>query len=429
MGFDIKIAEKLAQVLNSSGYACTQAANEITLPGWPAKIIVVGDNRDDSTNGVSLMARIMTFHPLLPRGMAQELSVGWASTEQEAIEKMTASWMLVFFPGLKFLFDEKPHDCTVIQEPVALQNAAGKEYRLILGPLQHMNFGEEPATEPKDFHQRLAWNALADLITRKAGPGVNHLRFYVARTQAGIDGDVFLNGVNWPAGSELLRRQAEGFPAIVHPSAGYGLKQHVFIKPVDTAQGVHDRAEHLIGKWVGALNRHPELTSNPMTGRLLLALDTMATLGSEEEYEAALQNHGVPAEQAQRIVTFLPCAAIRLHYPDVKYADTYFWTNDQTEMAEVRHYKETSEFVLAMDILQALHKENLAIDETAWVATISAENNGINDARKQGVDLSTLSFKYMIHMTSEPVEGEPLKGLIKLANAHAPTDKPWWKLW
>jgi hypothetical protein len=432
MDHGVLIAKKLAQTLNSTGHTCTQEENRVTLADWGALITVLPNGHDDKGNSFSLTATILLIHPSFPRGAIQELAVGWGKTKEEAVDAITTSWMLTFLPGVKFLLEEKPHDCSVTEEDVSLQNVPAESYRLILGPLQHAVYGQEPAHEPEGFHQRLLWNAVSSLLLKELGPGVSHVRIFAGRIKHDVEGDVFMNGVKWQEATVALQRAIAGFPIAGAPSVGYGLKQHLFIRPVDLARGAQQRKAFTHEKWMKALAARPDLVNNATTTAVLRTLNVMSGIGTEAQYEAALVDEGMSRELAQRLVTFVPSAAIRTIYPDLQYAQTYFWTNDRTDLAVEKRYDQTPEFLIALETFKTLCAQGTAADEVAGAAAVSAELGSINQARAKEIDLSTLSFKYMIHMTSEPVEGNPLTGLLKEIENNDTTGagkRPWWKFW
>lgn len=440
MGHCELIARKTADVLRSIGYDCDPGDNDSTLVirKWGARVSVLEGNAREEPGRVALFPAIVVFHRHLPGGWARELAVGMGATTADAVDAISASWMLLFFAPLKFLFDPHPHDCTVHEQPLDLPQFPGAAYRLLAGPLQMVGFGE--AGQVKDVSQSVLWNAVADLLQPRLGRGVHHVRCYVGKFGGKVSADVFVDGEEWPDGSSRLRELAATFPEPDDAHPIYALKQHLFVRPEDLqAEAAAAQSEQVAG-WQAAIGDQIEPTHRELAPHVLRGVHVFARAGwaDEDERERTLIERGTRPDVAAALVAFLPSAAARLVLDgQVEFSPTYHWKNRRTGRAVERHYDQTPAFTAALHILRLLKQHGFA-DAVEAVASGSAEMNGARQALAQQGKLTGARFTAMIHHTDEDVDGEVLAPPTTPAPRDRPPDapsrpiaraKPWWKFW
>ena len=204
------IAAKLTDVLDSVGYACAPAKETaFVISRLGVRVDVVEGRVNEQRGRVSVFPTIITSHPLLPRGWAPELGVGYGATLEEAVNHVSASWMLLFFPPLKFLFEDQPHDCMVLVREVVVPQASEEGYTLVAGPVQIVGFESQSSNEA--LGQTRFWECFEDLLIPKLRHGIQHMRCFTGRTlDGGIAGDVYLNGAEWKEGSARVARICQG---------------------------------------------------------------------------------------------------------------------------------------------------------------------------------------------------------------------------
>src|SRR5258708_6439211 len=133
MGHANLIAEKIAGSMKAIGRDCALQDCTFTFPQWSLRVDVLEGQIREHPDGLVLLPAVVARHRLRPKGFARELAVGIGKTPENAANAIAAAWGLLFFPLLKFMFDEHPHDCTVHDEPILLPIAVDQAYRLVAG--------------------------------------------------------------------------------------------------------------------------------------------------------------------------------------------------------------------------------------------------------------------------------------------------------
>lgn len=437
------LANKIAHVLNSMGHECTSDGGRIVLPKWGLWVDVADGKVNERPDFVSILPTITARHPSLPGGFARELGVGFGKTMTDAIDAVSANWLLLFFPLMKFMFEDEPHDCLVFDQPIVLPNApADAGFRLFAGPVQTVGF--ENAGNLAHIGQTMLWEAFRDALESQLRPGVHHIRCYAGRSPQGISADMFLDGIEWPDGSQRLRDFAQKqLPEPDGQRFMSAVKQHLLIRPADLAAAVAWERADRIAKWAVAARDRIDPVHLPQFEPVLNGLFAMARYFSEEDSERALIAQGMPATLASDLTTFLPSAAARIVLDGkVQFSETYFWRSAQTNRAIERRYDQTPLFTAAAAIFKALYTAEGAGGEIFRVGSGSAEMNLFVQGMQKGTTLQRIAA--MIHSTNEPVDGDdveqlmaariPSKPAAPLASPASPapapiSGRPKWKFW
>jgi hypothetical protein len=445
------IRNKLAEALAHLGYECDRDDSRLVIMKWKLAIEVVEGDEKNTPGGVGIFPTIYVIHRLFPGGSARELGVGTGPTLEHAVNDVSANWMFLFFPPLKFLFDEHPHDCTVHEEPLP---ALGKDdYRLIAGALFMRGFDGK---QPEGISQSLMWNAFADLAPARIEHGVHHIRCFAGKFGGEISADVFLDGMKWEEASERLTELACTFPEINEQSPIHSLKQHLILRPADL-QASNERDENnRLSSWLEALTEKIPPQHQELTMPVLRALYAMSKGGANCDNEDLLVSQGVDRPRAEKLVSFLQSAAARVIIGNkIQFSDTYYWANSRTHRAVLRRYDETPEFAAGVAIFGVLCQARVAQHEISAIASASAEMSGFQQAVENGTDLQGAKITSMVHHTVAPIEGDDVENLDEvMANFHKPKspppppasrpsrpipptprrvappqNKPWWKFW
>lgn len=434
MNYSELIAAEIGQGLRTAGYESDVQGNSITISHWGIQVNVVDGDVQKAPGRVLLMPSITVTHRYLPKGFVRELSAGLGETEQEAVNSIAFFWMLLFFPVLKFLFDEQPHDCTVCDAPITLARDKSQPYKLIAGPLQMVGF--EGENKPEQISQTMLWNAFSDLLLPKLPPGVHHVRCYVASSPDGLKGDVFVDGEEWPEGCERLMRLARDFPSPDNENPVYALKQHLLIRPEDLAAGTEREQETQVADWAAAIGDRIGANHRELAAHVLQAMFLMGRCRNGQDVEQLLVRHGVPENTAAELICFLPSATARIFLKDqvrVQFSDTYYLANLKTRRAVERRYDQTPVFMAALEICDLLRGQKLADHEINVLASGSSEVNTVFQAMEHHQNLEGAKFSAIVHPTSQPVDGEDLDRILaqynKPATTRAKSKTPWWKFW
>jgi hypothetical protein len=431
------VASRIAGGLSAIGTECSADGPSIILPRWAARVDVLEGNENLGNGRAAIFPAIEFLHRVMPLGVARELSAGLSSTLEQAADEVAASWCLLFFPLMKFLFEEKPHDCLVASEPIAPPLDADHGYTLLAGPVQTRGFGDDPSAAGH-IGQTLMWERFASELLPTLSAGVHHVRCFAGRWADQLQADIFVDGMAWETGSERLRELAMTFPPTNDARPLYSMKQHLIVRPDDLEGGIERATQKQIAEWTAAVANRIQPEHRGLLEYVLRGILVQSRYGDEAEHERRLLDAGVPREIAGRLVAFLPSAAARVVLGEkVTFSDSYHWRNATTGRAVLRRYAETPVFQAAVATFTALADAGLAGRELGAVTSTSAEFHGYEQAMARGVKQETLRFTDMIHHTDEPVEGEPLNP--SRVSRRAPQEvspaaaaagrKPWWKLW
>jgi hypothetical protein len=428
------IRERLGSTLKKIGRECLLDRGFILLPEWNLRIYVVEGESKEGPERVLILPSIMALHPYFPNGCARELAVGVGVTLDKAVQSIVSNWLLLFFPLLKFVFDENPHDCTVNERDIQGPSDGQSQYRLIEGPVSMVGFD---VSIPTQMSQSKIWDSFSDLLLADLKYGVHHIRCYVCRMQDRIDADIFVDGVEWREGSERLRELAGGFPVADAKHPIYSLKQHILLLPSDLALNYELERKGLLAKWSAVLDNQLSGNDRELLPHVLRGMFVLSHhLGlSELECEKLLFSEGMSREIAAKIVTFLPSAAARvLMKGKVEFPEDYRWTNYHTRQFVVQRYDQTPVFMASMHAFELLHQHGLAGPEIRSVADYSVEMKGIAKVRQQGGKLEGGKlFTSMTVMTEEQIPATPTP-VPPLSPEQSKPEvrqrrKPWWKLW
>jgi len=265
---------------------------------------------------------------------------------------------------------------------------------------------------------------------------VHHLRFFTGRTGQGVSGDVFLDGSMWEEGSERVRELAKTLPEPTSEQPMVTLKQHLFLRTKDIAASVHRAEQEKLQIWGETLAPRIDPKHKPLVDAVMTGLRVMSQPGTHEQHEQELNQRGVEAETAGRLINFLESAAARVCLEDrIGFCDTYFLVNNKTEQAVERRYDQTPVYMAAVQMCTILRSAGLAEDEIDAVASSSAEWNVLKQVMQKGTKPDGGKLTEMIHYTSEPVEGEKLSVLRSHGEVPPPEKKtppekkPWWRFW
>lgn len=433
------IAQKTADVLKSIGYDCVAQGGTFTLPKWGLQVDVYDGKKNEQPGRVAIFPEIVALHRYLPGGFARELGVGLATTLEDAAGRVSANWMLLFFPLMKFMFDAQPHDCLVFDQPIHLPAApADAGFKLFAGPVQTVGF--ENTAAPEGVRQTLLWDAFRDALLPGLRPGVHHIRCYAGRMPDGPRADVFLDGQEWAEGSRRLQQLAQTFlPAPDERNPMFALKQHLLIRPSNLESAFDWEWADRTAAWAASVKDQIDPAHRAHVEAILDGLFAMARYRDEAASERALIARGIPALVAGQLTAFLPSAAARvLLAGKVGFSETYFWRNVTTNRAVERRYDQTPLFTAAVAIFHALYTSRVAAVEVSQVGYTSAEMNGVAKVMEKGGKIEKLRFSTMIHSTHEPVDGEDLDQLMAAkappatsaqpAPPAAPA-KPRWRFW
>jgi hypothetical protein len=292
----------------------------------------------------------------------------------------------------------------------------------------------------------MLWEAFRDVLHSQLRPGVHHIRCYGGRSPQGISADVFLDGIEWPEGSQHLRDFAQRLlPEPDGQRFMSAVKQHLLIRPADLAAAVAWERADRTAAWATAAHARIDQVHLPQLELVLHGLFVMARHFSEEDSERALIGQGVPETLARQLTAFLPSAAARIVLEGkAQFSETYFWRNAQTNRAVERRYDQTPLFTAAVAVFKALYSAEEAGNEIYRIGSSSAEFNAVVQAMQKGEKLEKSRFTSMIHTTSEPVDGDDIEQLMaaKIPSkpavpsappalpAPAPTSRrPKWKFW
>jgi hypothetical protein len=386
---------------------------------------------------------IETRHSVFPNGLARELGVGRGTTAQEAADMVSANWALLFRPLLKFMFEDNPHDCLVAQWPLELPGDKGYAYRVLAGPLQFMGFDAKSAQA--SARQDCLFKTFADALVPKLSPGVHHLRCYVGAFADGVQGDVFVDGEEWPECSALLRQLGDTFPAVTDENPMYTYKQHLLVRPEDLGAGQRRTADHFVRVHAAAIESKVSAAHRPLLETILRGLYETQRFLDHDQANAPLLASGIDELTLGRMASFLPSACARVVLGNApRYSDTYVLRDIQTNQAVERRYDQTPVFMAALEIAQSLWDAKLAIVQVYEIGLTSAELNSVLKAGIKKEQLNTLSLTCTIHSTGEPVEGRPLdevfagmerlnpaaKSALKAAvPVQQRAKRPWWRFW
>ncbi|MEN6625045.1 MAG: DUF6348 family protein [Candidatus Sumerlaeia bacterium] len=426
MGHTERIAQEIAGCLKTAGHECETRGSMLTITRWGVRVSVTEGGARENPGRVTLTPTITACHPRLPKGFARELAVGLGETEQDAIGSIAFYWMLLFFPTLKFLFDEHPHDCAVVEAPVALARDDSQPYRLIAGPVQMVGFGDGKQ-QPEQLSQTLLWNSFSDLLLPALSPGVHHVRCYAGSYGEEVSADVFVDGEEWPEGGERLARLAGDFPAPDDENPVHSLKQHLLVRPEDLGAGADRELKAQVAEWAAAVEDGIDASRRQLLPDVLRALFVMARHGADEQAEQEIVRQGTPPAAAAALLTFIPSAAARVILPKtIRFSETYYWANYETRRAAERRYDQTPLFMAALETCSLLAGRQLAGHEITAAASTSAEVGSVLEAAEKELKIDGFRFTSIIHQTTEPVDGEDLDQLMA---QFSPPKKPWWKFW
>ena len=437
------IANEIAAGIRIFKRECAVEGNRVTIPAWGLTAAALeGDEKGGQSSMIS--TEIQTYHPSLPGGMIRELSVGWGDSHAAAVKDVASGWDLLVFPLLMFHFETDPHSCFVQEIPLELPRDPGHPYRLFASGVFGRGFAKDEVPS-----QSLLWERLSELALPVLDAGVHHLRCFAGRFGDQISADVYLDGVPWAAGSERLTELATTFPLPTESNPIYSLKQHVLIRPADLPTGLQRSEMRQIEQWTVAVTdlipaEQRELISDVLTGIYVIG---RSAYRDESLWELDLQRRGMTTARISECMAFLQSAAARLFLKDkdkVTYATSYYWTNGRTRRAVRRRYDDTPFFTAAVHVMAALQNAKLAENELWTIASSSAEINGYNQAAANGSKVD-LKFTYMVHHTTEDIDGEDLETQIvrdyppKPKPAHTVMSmveplplspkRPWWKFW
>jgi hypothetical protein len=443
------IAKRLHDVLTSLGHPCTLEGRTLGVTRWSLRVEVVEGQENCSPNGVIIMPTIVASHPLLPHGFARELGVGLSDGLEQAANNVAANWMLLFFPLLKFLFEDDAHDCTVHEEPVDLP-ADRQPYRLVASAVWAVGFEKEgPGAH---VSQSLLWNAFSDLLLPRLSPGVHHIRCFAAAMPDGRKADVFVDGAQWAEGTERLRELAQRLPTPDAASPIRSLKQQLLVRPSDLETGARREQEWCVARWTRALDRKIGPGSGEHLTSVLLALFTLPRCCSEEQQWQSLLGKGLAEPAVEELISFLQSAAARVLLDGkAQFSDTYYLVNQRTRLAVERRYDQTSIFTTGLEAFGTLMRQGLATEEIQTLAQWSAEMSGVRQAIAKTGNFTGGRFTQMIHSTRAPIAGVDLDTLLSKPKPPQPpprpqalrrppppvrsnasskaAGKPWWKIW
>jgi hypothetical protein len=456
------IAVEIARLLNVAEIEAGPHEDFIWVPKWKLRTWVVVTQHENRPGVCLVHVTLNLEHPDLPRGGAREMVIGYADTQERAVQVLARNAVTYFYLPLSFVFDPQTHSCFVNQEPFIVDRAPMLPQTAFLGPIQLAH----PVDLNPEFGDDVLWQALSQPLQKHLAPGVHHIRCYAARlhtdTENSVIADVFIDGIEWPHGTQILKELAKSLPDPGLDARLISLKQHAFIRSDDPVAG-RDRAERcFLADGLMALSDRPDLAAHEDCNHILLALQITARSENIDQLRAFMLSKGIPALHAQRLSLFLPTIAFWQVYPlQCIRPLSYYWTNSNTKRCTEIRFDQTPLFLTASAIIQELHKKDVANEEISLTAKSSSEYNSVED-RLEGhqkfdaiPELNGARFMPPTYYTDESVHGEFAHVLLERAialhqieqtfehpgasspppkathvpPAPPPSPRPWWKVW
>ena len=230
---EIHLADVLADVLTSMGKSIKKRKFWLEVEGGFVLQPHIVDLKD-SPKGVRTATTIDVNHrTLFPSGLF-EYQHAAGDTARESIQKGFENWAELDLPVLADAARAKPETCTMLVfTPEADQSSWPHARRAVLGPISVLQERPVPTESCEEGHPFCPcclltknFQAFDELISGDAFYGI---RLYAGRHNDGPAADCRVNGVDFPAGAEALRRYVKTWP-----DCGFEFrKQFIVVQPYD----------------------------------------------------------------------------------------------------------------------------------------------------------------------------------------------------
>jgi len=213
------LPEILERILKQAGHATTRSKGSVALESGLVLLPSMVSFQPLDGGGVRTVTTIETSHPDRIPPAVFEYQHATGNTTEASIGSGFDNWAKLDLPVFLDVLTPKPQTCTIMQmEFPADESGAKRTRQVFLGPVAHMM--EHPLPKSESGEETHAFcpcclftnsgEAFHELLTQKTFHGI---RFFALRDQNGeVSADCRVNGEDWPAGVEALRRYAASWP-------------------------------------------------------------------------------------------------------------------------------------------------------------------------------------------------------------------------